>query len=56
MLSRADIVVHDQEKCEYLAPLSEYYQERGRKPLAKLIKERHKLRVDYPGLNETIEI
>ena len=31
-------------------------EERGRKPLGKLIKERHKLRVDYPGLNETIEI
>ena len=31
-------------------------EERGRKPLGKLIKERCKLRVDYPGLNETIEI
>jgi metallo-beta-lactamase family protein len=31
-------------------------EERGRKPLGKRIKERHKLRVDYPGLHETIEI
>jgi metallo-beta-lactamase family protein len=31
-------------------------EERGRAPLGKLIKEKHKLRVDYPGLNETIEI
>jgi metallo-beta-lactamase family protein len=31
-------------------------EERGRKPLGKLIKERFKLRVDYPGLGETIEI
>jgi metallo-beta-lactamase family protein len=31
-------------------------EERGRKPLGQLIKERHKLRVDYPGLHETIEI
>jgi metallo-beta-lactamase family protein len=31
-------------------------EERARKPLGKLIEERHKLRVDYPGLNETIEI
>src|SRR5262245_3834932 len=31
-------------------------EERGRKPLGKLIKEKHKLRVDYPALNETIEI
>jgi metallo-beta-lactamase family protein len=31
-------------------------EERGRKPLGKLIKDRHKLRVDYPALNETIEI
>ena len=31
-------------------------EERGRKPLGKLIKEQYKLRVDYPGLNETIEI
>jgi metallo-beta-lactamase family protein len=31
-------------------------EERGRKPLGQLIQERHNLRVDYPGLNETIEI
>jgi metallo-beta-lactamase family protein len=31
-------------------------EDQGRKPLGKLIEERHKLRVDYPGLNETIEI
>jgi metallo-beta-lactamase family protein len=31
-------------------------EERGRKPLGKLIKERFKLRVDYPAMNETIEI
>jgi metallo-beta-lactamase family protein len=31
-------------------------EERGRKPLGKLIKERHGLQVDYPGLPETIEI
>jgi metallo-beta-lactamase family protein len=31
-------------------------EDRGRKPLGKLIKERHKLRVDYPGLNETVEL
>jgi predicted metal-dependent RNase len=31
-------------------------KEQGRKPLGKLIKERHKMRVGYPGLNETIEI
>jgi metallo-beta-lactamase family protein len=31
-------------------------EEKGRKPLGKLIKDRHKLRVDYPALNETIEI
>jgi metallo-beta-lactamase family protein len=31
-------------------------EERGRKPLGKLIKERFKLRVDYPGLGEKIEI
>src|SRR5262245_3401488 len=31
-------------------------EERGRKPLGKLIKERCKLRVDYPGMPETIEI
>ena len=31
-------------------------EERARKPLGKLIKERYNLRVDYPGLKETIEI
>jgi metallo-beta-lactamase family protein len=31
-------------------------EERARKPLGKLIKERCKLRVDYPGMNETIEV
>jgi metallo-beta-lactamase family protein len=31
-------------------------EDRGRKPLGKIIKERHGLRVDYPGLGETIEI
>jgi metallo-beta-lactamase family protein len=31
-------------------------EERGRKPLGKIIKDRVKLRVDYPGLGETIEI
>jgi metallo-beta-lactamase family protein len=31
-------------------------EERGRKPLGKLIKERFKLRVVYPDLGETIEI
>jgi metallo-beta-lactamase family protein len=31
-------------------------EERGRKPLGKLIKERCKLRVDYPAMNETIKI
>jgi metallo-beta-lactamase family protein len=31
-------------------------EERGRKPLGKLIKEQCKLRVDYPGMDETIEI
>ena len=31
-------------------------EERGRQPLGKIIKERYKLRVDYPGLGETIEI
>jgi metallo-beta-lactamase family protein len=31
-------------------------EERGRKPLGKLIKQQYKLRVDNPGLNETIEI
>jgi metallo-beta-lactamase family protein len=31
-------------------------EDRSRKPLGKIIKERHKLRVDYPDLGETIEI
>jgi metallo-beta-lactamase family protein len=31
-------------------------EDRGRKPLGKIIKERHKLRVDYPDLGETIEV
>ena len=31
-------------------------EERGRKPLGKLIKEKFKLRVDYPEMHETIEI
>jgi metallo-beta-lactamase family protein len=31
-------------------------EERGRKPLGRLIEDRFKLRVDYPGLRETIEI
>jgi metallo-beta-lactamase family protein len=31
-------------------------EERGRKPLGKIIKERFKLRVEYPGLGETIEM
>jgi metallo-beta-lactamase family protein len=31
-------------------------EERGRKPLGKLIEERFKLQVNYPGLGETIEI
>jgi metallo-beta-lactamase family protein len=31
-------------------------EERARKPLGKIIKERFKLRVDCPGLGETIEI
>jgi metallo-beta-lactamase family protein len=31
-------------------------EERGRKPLGKIIEERYKVRVDYPGLRETIEI
>ena len=31
-------------------------EERGRKPLGKAITERYKLRVAYPGLNETIQI
>jgi metallo-beta-lactamase family protein len=31
-------------------------EERGRKPLGKLIQERFNLRVDYPGLGETVEV
>src|SRR5262245_1630320 len=31
-------------------------EERGRKPLGKIINERFQLQVDYPGLGETIEI
>jgi metallo-beta-lactamase family protein len=31
-------------------------EDRSRKPLGKIIQERHRLRVDYPGLGETIEI
>ena len=31
-------------------------EERGRKPLGKIIRDRFKLRVDAPGLGETIEI
>jgi metallo-beta-lactamase family protein len=31
-------------------------EEKGRKPLGKIIEERHQLRVDYPGLRETIEL
>jgi metallo-beta-lactamase family protein len=31
-------------------------EERGRKPLGKLIKDRYKLQVDYPSMRETIEI
>jgi metallo-beta-lactamase family protein len=31
-------------------------EDRGRKPLAKIIKDRFKLRVDSPDLGETIEI
>jgi metallo-beta-lactamase family protein len=31
-------------------------EDRGRQPLGKLIKDRYKLRVDYPDLYETIEI
>jgi metallo-beta-lactamase family protein len=31
-------------------------EERGRKPLGKLIEEKYKLHVDYPKLHETIEI
>jgi metallo-beta-lactamase family protein len=31
-------------------------EDRGRKPLGRILKERYKLQVDYPELNETIEI
>jgi metallo-beta-lactamase family protein len=31
-------------------------EERGRRPLGKIITDRYKLRVDYPGLGESIEI
>jgi metallo-beta-lactamase family protein len=31
-------------------------EEKGRQPLGKIIEERYKLRVNYPGLRETIEI
>jgi metallo-beta-lactamase family protein len=31
-------------------------EERARKPLGRLIKERYKLRVDYPNLQDTIEL
>jgi metallo-beta-lactamase family protein len=31
-------------------------EERGRKPLGKLIEERHQLAVAYPRLNETVEL
>ena len=31
-------------------------EDRARKPLGKMIKDRFKLRVDYPRMNETIEI
>src|SRR5262249_15772362 len=31
-------------------------EDRARKPLGKMIEDRYKLRVDYPGLRETIEI
>jgi metallo-beta-lactamase family protein len=31
-------------------------EERGRRPLGKIIEERYKLRVDYPGLRETVEL
>jgi metallo-beta-lactamase family protein len=31
-------------------------EDRGRKPLGKIIKDRYKLQVDYPELRETIEI
>jgi metallo-beta-lactamase family protein len=31
-------------------------EERGRKPLGKIIADRYKLKVEYPGLRETIEV
>lgn len=31
-------------------------EDRARKPLGKIIKERYNLRVDYPGHRETIEL
>jgi metallo-beta-lactamase family protein len=31
-------------------------EERARKPLGKMIKQRFKLRVDFPGFGETLEI
>jgi metallo-beta-lactamase family protein len=31
-------------------------EERGRKPLGKLLRDRYRLKVDYPDLRETIEI
>jgi metallo-beta-lactamase family protein len=31
-------------------------EERARKPLGKIIEERYQLRVDYPGLKETIDL
>jgi metallo-beta-lactamase family protein len=31
-------------------------EEKGRRPLGKLIEEKYRLRVDYPGLRETIQI
>lgn len=31
-------------------------EERGRRPLGKIIEERHQLRVDYPALGETMEL
>src|SRR5262249_6771720 len=31
-------------------------EERARQPLGRIIRERYKLRVDFPGLRETVEI
>jgi len=31
-------------------------EERGRQPLGKIIEEKYKLQVNYPGLGESIEI